>query len=230
MPIGTLCVCLGVFAGGFLGYCCRRWISQEVRDAIPLLLGLTSCCTGILSVVKVAHMPVVTLSLLAGVWIGKVLHIEQRVYAGIRAVLQHIPRPEGFDFEQFVTVTAIFCVSGFGLYSVMVEAISGDRTQVLSKALLDCFASIVFGSGMGIAVGLIAIPQAIVFCTVFLLAKVIAPLLTPEMLANFMACGGALTMAAGIRMAKIKQYPVIDMLPALVLVLLITPVWANFIA
>lgn len=225
MPIGTFSVCLLVFAGGLLGHFGRRAIPQEVRDTIPLVLGLTSFCSGILSVVKVAQMPVVTFSMLLGVWIGKTLRLEQRAYGLIRAALRRIPTPASFDFEQFVTTAAIFCFSGFGLYSVIVECISGDRTQILSKALLDGFAAIIFGSGLGVGVALIALPQALVFAVVCVLAHLLAPLFTPQMLANFMACGGALTMAAGLRMARIKQYPLIDMLPALVLTLLLTPLW-----
>ena len=225
MPVGTFTVCLLVFAGGCIGHFGRRWISAEAREAIPLVLGLTSFCSGLLSVVKGAQMPVVTFSMQLGIWLGKSLRLEERAYDLIRAALRRIPTPKGFDFEQFVTVSAIFCFSGFGLYSVIVECISGDRTQILSKALLDGFASFIFGSGLGIGVALIAIPQAAVFAVVCALAFLVGPYFTPEMLANFMACGGALTMAAGLRMARIKQYPLIDMLPSLVLTLLITPLW-----
>ena len=45
------------------------------------------------------------------------------------------------------------------------------------------------------------------------------------MLLNFIACGGLLTIAAGMRMAKIRAYPLIDLLPALVLVLPFTGIW-----
>lgn len=227
MPVGTFMVCALVFAGGCIGHFGRKAINEEVRGSIPLILGLTSFCSGLLSVVKVAQMPVVTFSMLLGIWIGKTLHLEARAYDLIRAALRRIPTPKDFDFEQFVTVAAIFCFSGFGLYSVIVECISGDRTQILSKALLDGFAAIIFGSGLGIGVALIAIPQALVFVVVCVLAFWVGPYFTPDMLSNFMACGGALTMAAGLRMARIKQYPLIDMLPSLVLTLLITPLWTS---
>ena len=43
--------------------------------------------------------------------------------------------------------------------------------------------------------------------------------------ANFIACGGLLTMAAGMRMSRIKMLPLIDMLPSLVLVMPLTKLW-----
>ena len=51
--------------------------------------------------------------------------------------------------------------------------------------------------------------------------------MSDAMLTNFIACGGVLSIAAGMRMAKIHQYPVIDMLPALALILVLTPLWER---
>ncbi len=120
--------------------------------------------------------------------------------------------------------TAVFCASGFGLYSVMVESFSGDRAQMFSKAMMDLFAAIIFGSSLGISVSLIAIPQAAVFTLFFLLARLLMPVMSSDMLGNFIACGGVLTIAAGMRMSGIREYPLIDMLPALALAILLTPV------
>ena len=52
-------------------------------------------------------------------------------------------------------------------------------------------------------------------------------MMSDAMLTNFIACGGVLSIAAGMRMAKIHQYPVIDMLPALALILVLTPLWER---
>jgi len=225
MPYGLICTCLGVFFGGLLGSALRRFISDDLRDVLPRLFGLTAICNGILSVIKVQHMPVVTLAVLVGGWLGMALHLEDRVRGALGAALQRVPRPDGFDMEQYITVVAVFCTSGFGLYAVMVESFSGDRAQMFSKAMLDFFAAVIFGSSMGISVTLIALPQAAVFFVFFLLAKILMPVMSSSMLSNFIACGGVMTIAAGMRMAKIRMYPLIDMLPALALVLPLTPLW-----
>ena len=44
-------------------------------------------------------------------------------------------------------------------------------------------------------------------------------MLTPDMFFDFSACGGILTFAAGMRVAKIKSIPLINLIPALVLVM-----------
>ena len=53
----------------------------------------------------------------------------------------------------------------------------------------------------------------------FFAAGAIAPFVTPKMLQDFISCGGVLTIVAGMRVSGIKQYPIANMIPALLLVL-----------
>lgn len=226
MPYAMLTCCLGVFLGGLMGWGLRRWIGQGLRELLPILFGLTAISNGVLSVIRAAQMPVVTLAVLLGGVVGHQLRLEERVRGGFAALVERVPHPADFDLEQYITVVAVFCASGFGLYAVMVESFSGDRGQMFSKAILDFSAAVIFGSSMGISVSLVAVPQLAVFTLFFFLAKALMPVMTGDMLLNFVACGGVMTIAAGMRMAKIKAYPLIDMLPALALVLPLTPLWS----
>ena len=73
------------------------------------------------------------------------------------------------------------------------------------------------------------LPQFIVFMLLFLAAKAIYPLTTPDMIADFKACGGFLLIATGFRIAKIREFPIADMLPAMVLVMPLSALWTQFI-
>jgi uncharacterized membrane protein YqgA involved in biofilm formation len=57
----------------------------------------------------------------------------------------------------------------------------------------------------------------------------IYPLTTPDMILNFKACGGFLLVATGFRMANIKDFPIADMIPAMVLIMPITWIWTDYI-
>ena len=70
-----------------------------------------------------------------------------------------------------------------------------------------------------------AFPQLAIFMILFWFARLIVPLTTPELLNDFVACGGIMTIAAGLRVAKIKDMPLINMLPALVLVMFFSRGW-----
>ena len=96
-------------------------------------------------------------------------------------------------------------------------------------SILDFFTAMIFACNLGMAVPFIAIPQVMIFLAIFGLAKVIYPLTTPDMIADFKACGGFLLIATGFRMAKIKEFPVTDMIPAMVIVMPVSWFWVNCI-
>ena len=225
MPYGLILSCLGVAVGGALGSALRRWIGADVREKLPMICGMTAICSGILSVIRADQMPVVTLAVVLGGWLGVALHLERRVRAGFGLVLRRLALPDSFDMEEYITLVAVFCCSGFGLYGVMLESFAGEHGQMLSKAMLDFIMALIFGDSMGVSVSIIALPQTLIFTAFFFLAKLLMPVMSDAMLLNFIACGGLLTIAAGMRMAKIRAYPLIDLLPALVLVLPFTGIW-----
>ena len=47
------------------------------------------------------------------------------------------------------------------------------------------------------------------------------------MFADLSACGGILTMAAGVRVSKIKSVPLVDLMPALILVMPFSALWSS---
>ena len=46
---------------------------------------------------------------------------------------------------------------------------------------------------------------------------------------DFKACGGLITLATGFRVAKIKNLPVVNLIPALILVFPISWFWHTYI-
>lgn len=61
-------------------------------------------------------------------------------------------------------------------------------------------------------------------------ATLILPLTTPAMMGDFSAVGGLLLVATGLRVCGIKMFPVVNMLPALLLAMPISAAWAAFFA
>lgn len=78
-------------------------------------------------------------------------------------------------------------------------------------------------------VAAVALPQCVIFLAIFAAAKFIFPLTTPDMIADFKACGGFLLLATGFRIAKIHNFPVADMIPAMVLVMPVSWFWGNVV-
>lgn len=128
-----------------------------------------------------------------------------------------------------VTVIVLFCAGGTGIYGTLDAGMTGNSTILISKSVLDFFTAAIFACNLGYVVSAIAIPQFIIFYIIFLLAKLIFPLTTPTMIADFKACSGFLMLATGFRMVKIKEFPIADMIPAMILVMPLSWLWTTVI-
>ena len=124
-----------------------------------------------------------------------------------------------------VTALVLFCASGTGIYGCLDSGMTGDHSILISKSILDLFTALVFACSLGYVTTIIAVPQLIIFLILFLCAKMIFPLTTPDMIADFKACGGILMITTGFRIAKIKMFPIADMLPAMILVMPFSSFW-----
>ncbi len=74
-----------------------------------------------------------------------------------------------------------------------------------------------------------AVPRFIIFMALFLLAGAIYPLCTETMIYDFKACGGVLLIATGFRVMKLKEFPIVDMIPAMVLVIPLSHLWVTYV-
>lgn len=95
---------------------------------------------------------------------------------------------------------------------------SGDSTILLSKAVMDVVATMIFASSLGRALNLIVPVQFVSLSLFFYLARVLMPFVTETMLNDFVAMGGVVTLILGLNMAQIKQIKAMNLLPALILI------------
>ena len=116
-----------------------------------------------------------------------------------------------------------------GIFGAINEGITGSTDILLTKAVLDLFSGIVFGTLFGLSVSLIAIPQFAILALLYASAAFLAPYMTPGMLSDFTACGGVIFVATGLRMCGIKIFPVINMLPSMLIIMLLSALWGRYV-
>ena len=214
--------------GGLLGTVLGSRFTPALREKLTMVLGFASVAIGINSIVKANQMTPVVIAVIFGTLLGELLHLEEHITHVFGAVTRKLPHDEAnFDMERYITVVVLFCASGFGIYGVLVEGMSGSPAVLQSKAVLDLCTAAVFAVTLGVAVAVIALPMLTVMLVLFFAAGAIAPFVTPEMLQDFISCGGVLTIVAGMRVSGIKQYPIANMIPALLLVLPASAIWQT---
>lgn len=228
MPVGILTNVLSVLAGSCLGSLLAGRLSRRLHESFPILFGYCAMAIGIHSIVKARSMTAVVLAVLIGFSTGHQLRLEERTREMLHRFIKPLCRGErDMDMALYVTVVALFCFSGFGWYGVLIESVSGNAEVLFSKAVLDFFTALLFAAVLGRAVCLIPFAQLVVMLALFGVGRLAAGCFTASALADLSACGGILTLAAGLRIARIKSVGLIDLMPALVLILPLSMLWSG---
>lgn len=238
MTVGILINVFSVFLGGIVGGLVGERISEKFKQEINMVFGACSMAMGIYAIAPMKYMPAVIFSVVLGTGIGLALHLGEKINQGAmlmqRPIAKLIPNEKlTLSEEDFVntlvTVIVLFCASGTGIYGSLDSGMTGDSSVLIAKSILDFFTAAIFACNLGFVVSVIALPQFVIFFALFLMAKFIFPLTTPEMILDFKACGGILMLATGFRMIKVKMFPTADMIPAMVLIMPISWAWVNWI-
>lgn len=237
MLIGPYVNGAAVIIGGLLGAIASKMIAERVKVSLPLIFGLCSVGLGINLVIQVKYMPAVVLAMIVGTAIGEVLFVERgigKAAGSTRSIINAIlPPVKGLSQEQFtekfVAILVLFCASGTGVFGAMHEGMTGDPSILYIKTVLDFFTAGIFATMLGFAVMTIGLPLIIIQVALAMLASLILPMISTEMMADFSCAGGLLMIATGLRICNIKIFPVANMLPALILVMPFSWLWAQLI-
>ena len=241
MPIGVITNVLAVIIGGIIGTAVGPRISERFKNGLNTIFGICAMTMGVSSIALMENMPAVILSVIVGTCLGFVIHLGDRITAGAMHMQRGISRifgeklmsGSGLGREEYeatlVTVIVLFCASGTGIYGCIVSGMTGDHSILLAKSILDLPTALIFACALGGVVSFIALPQLLIFLLMFFLAGVIYPFCSPTMINDFKACGGVLLLATGFRMIKVKEFPIADMIPAMLLVMPVSHLWVTYV-
>ncbi|MCE0492579.1 DUF554 domain-containing protein [Vibrio salinus] len=236
--IGPLINATAIILGGIIGTVGGTKVPQRIRERMPMVFGLTSMGLGIAMIMKVKLLPAVVLAMLIGTLIGEIFDLEEKIKSLAHFLKDFIertlPKPnssisQNEYIEAFISVLILFSVSGTGIFGSMNEGVTGDPTLLIVKSFLDFFTAIIFAIRLGFPVASLAIPQTIVQAVLYYSASSIMPLTNDVMIADFSAVGGLVMLATGFRICGILQFPVANMLPALIIAMPISALWASIV-
>ncbi len=214
---GTLLNALTVLLGGLAGSILGDRLPARLHDSLFAVLGLFTLFIGLHDALTTKNSLIVLGALLVGVMVGETLDLE----GGLTRLGDHLQRRLARDgssvSEAFVTSSLVFCVGPLSILGSLDNGLSGDFTKLAIKATLDGFAALAFSAALGwgvlLSVGVVLVYQG----TLSLAAHSIAPLLTaqPETIVELTATGGLILFAIGLKLLKIRDLRVANLLPAL---------------
>ncbi|MDO5501535.1 MAG: DUF554 domain-containing protein [Actinomycetia bacterium] len=195
-------------------------------------------------------------SLLIGGIAGSLLRIEQRLGALASVVHRRFGRaePAGLSehsagdqqegepdpnspasltarerfIEGWLTATLLFCVGPLTILGSINDGLGRGIDQLALKSVLDGFAAMAFASTFGIGVLFSAVSVAVIQGSLTFLGWGLGEFLPDAHIAALTATGGVLLAGIGLRLLRIRDVPVGDMLPALLVAPLLTLVVIGF--
>ncbi|MFG1813090.1 DUF554 domain-containing protein [Kribbella sp. NPDC049174] len=219
-----------VLVGSVLGVLIGHRLSHRTRDLVTDALGLVTLLIAIMSALTVgdqvlsdavgdsAPVLIVLGAMLIGGIAGSLLRIEQRL-EDFGAWMQHrFSRgdSESTFVEGFVTSSMVFCVGPLTFLGALSDGLGRGADQLFLKATLDGFAAIAFAASFGWGVTASALVVLVVQGLVTAVGAVLGDVLPDAHVTALGATGGVMLIGVALRLLKLKQIAVADLLPALI--------------
>ena len=227
---GTVLNILTIVIGGALGVFIGAMISEKLRNLVTDVLG----CVTIISAADALSaywdvelqesMPkgwvilVVIFSLLVGALIGSALDIEDRLeFLGNKLKSRFSKNGSSNFVEGFVSASLIFAIGPLAILGSISDGMGTGIDQLVLKSTLDGFAALAFAASLGWGVALSALPVGIYQFAWTAVGLFLGAILTNYQVAAMTAVGGILLIGISLRLLRIKQIAVGNLLPALAL-------------
>ena len=227
---GTVLNILTIVIGGAFGVFIGAKISEKLRNLVTDVLG----CVTIISAADALSaywdvelqesMPkgwvilVVIFSLLVGALIGSALAIEDRLeFLGNKLKSRFSKNGSSNFVEGFVSASLIFAIGPLAILGSISDGMGTGIDQLVLKSTLDGFAALAFAASLGWGVALSALPVGIYQFAWTAVGLFLGAILTSYQVAAMTAVGGILLIGISLRLLRIKQIAVGNLLPALAL-------------
>ncbi|ABL82511.1 MULTISPECIES: DUF554 domain-containing protein [unclassified Nocardioides] len=241
---GTVVNVATVLLGATVGVLLGNRLPVRTRDLVTDALGLVTLLIAGTSAMAVldddladqvgdsAPMLIVLGALLVGGITGSLLRLEQRVEALGGWLQARLTRESGSVerhrfVEGFVVSSLVFCTGPLTVLGSLNDGLGNGADQLLLKAALDGFAAIAFAASFGWGVAASALTVVVVQGSLTLLGLALGDVLPDAHLAAVTATGGLLLVGVAMRLLRVREIPVADLLPALVVAPLLVEVAAT---
>ena len=227
--LGTLVNTAAIIVGGVVGWVAKKGISERYKTTVMqgiglsvLIVGLSGTMQGILRYVDAPrfdriYLTGMILCLVIGGLIGEALNIEQRLDDVGEWFQKKFAKGENTFAEGFVTASLVYCVGAMAIVGSLEDGLTGNTQILFAKAILDGVSAVVFAATLGMGVTFSAVPVLLYQGAITLLAGVLKPWLTEDVISQMSLVGSVLITGIGINILEIKRIKVGNLLPAMFL-------------
>ena len=155
---GTLINMGSIVVGTAIGSLAGSRLPVRMRRIVLYGIGLVVLLIGFQMAVRTQNVLAVLGAIMIGGIIGELLRIEDRLQQLGQFFQKKFSKGSQQSIaEGFVTASLVFCVGPMAILGSISDGLSGDYRLLSIKAVMDGFASVAFGAGLGWGVGLSAV-------------------------------------------------------------------------
>ena len=226
--LGTLINTVTIIGGAALGVLIGSRVSEKLRNLITDILGLVTLLAAASAIIPlwsneyVSALPkgwallCVLGSLLIGALIGSALHLEEKLEVlGENLRKRFRASKESPFLEGFVGSSLLFAIGPLAILGSISDGMGTGIDQLVLKSILDFFAAMAFATSLGWGVAASAIPVGIYQGAWTLVGLGLGSILSGYQIAAMTVVGGLMLLCIALRLLKIKEVAVANLLPAL---------------
>ncbi len=222
---GTLINVVAVILGSCVGLIAHSKLPKRITGIVFQGIGLFTLLFGVSMAIETDNFLVMIFSIVIGSIAGEWIDIEKHVFR-FGDSLKGAIRSRNEKFSEGLTAAfLLFCMGSMTILGAIEEGLGGKPNLLLAKSVLDGFASIGLAAALGIGVMFSVIPLLIYQGGITLFASFLQGVFTDSIVSEMSAIGGLLLIGLGINILEIKQLRILNMLPALVVVVILTYVF-----
>jgi len=219
--IGTIVNTIAVLVGGSLGMLLNKSLHPRYQQIYFQATGLFTIAIGIGMMKDMNNILIVVASIAIGSLLGEYLALDRRVEALSDYLKSKLKIGNDKFSEGLVTSFMLFCVGAMTIVGAIDEGVGRSSEVLLTKSLMDGFSAVLLASAFGVGVVFSAISLFLFQASISLLAMYAATFFTADIINALSAVGGILLIGLGVNILDIKKLRIVNMLPALLLVVLL---------
>lgn len=223
---GTIVNVLAILAGAILGQIAGKKLSANLQLIVMQSIGLGVVLIGLQMAFQTKNVLITLISLVLGGIIGELLGLSEGLEKLGRWLENRLSGGTGTgDFSRgFVSASLLYCVGAMAIMGALESGLTGNHQILYAKSLLDGVSAIILASTLGWGVAFSGLTVFAYQGSITMLASWVGRFLNDAIIGEMTAVGGLMILAIGLGLLGIKEIKVANLLPAILVVFLLTAV------
>jgi len=218
---GTLINAAAIIVGSLIGIGLHTKLPERIVKIVFQGIGLFTLFIGFYMGMKTNNLFLMILSIVTGGIIGEWINIDKYINRFGDKVKFKLKSKNSKFTEGLVTAFLLFCMGSVTILGAIEEGLGGEPNLLLAKSVLDGVSSIALAAAMGFGVAFSVIPLLIYQGGLTLLAAYFGDYFASHIIDELTAVGGLMLIGLGINILEIKQIKILNMLPALIVIVIL---------